>query len=214
VRASWPALGHWRRGRRQYSRSGERRYTNAQFTDKFLMMFELSPERAAVVPVGAPSREPLPDRVRRSRAPASSAKGRRTHSPGAASPSFVWLPIRLGNPRHIFCKQSVNCKTYRIIGLLSASWSGRLDCRIKGDAAGGPRFGAAHSRHRSQPDSVTLEWLPTGNLRLADKPFGIQDARSSGGALHIEKVRYHGPNPIVGLDGAGWITRISWDVLF
>ena len=33
------------------------------------------------------------------------------------------------------------------------------------------------------------------------------------GALNIENVRYHGLTPDVGLDGAGWITRISWDVL-
>jgi hypothetical protein len=36
---------------------------------------------------------------------------------------------------------------------------------------------------------------------------------SSGGALHIENVRYHGTNPNVGLDGAGWIIRITWDVV-
>lgn len=35
VWASRPAQGFWRRGRCQYSRSGERRYSNAQFTDEF-----------------------------------------------------------------------------------------------------------------------------------------------------------------------------------
>jgi hypothetical protein len=33
-----PAHGLWRRGRRQYIRSGDRRYSNAQFTDKFLTL--------------------------------------------------------------------------------------------------------------------------------------------------------------------------------
>jgi hypothetical protein len=66
----------------------------------------LSHWRTAVVPVSAPSGEPLRADFERSRAPASSAKGRRTHSPGAASPSYVWLPIRLRNLEHIFGKKA------------------------------------------------------------------------------------------------------------
>ena len=34
--ASRPTHGFWRRGRRQYSRSGERRYRSSQFADRFL----------------------------------------------------------------------------------------------------------------------------------------------------------------------------------
>jgi hypothetical protein len=97
---------------------------------------------AAVVPAGDYSREPLPRRLQRSRAPAPSAtavrqlqptettapkclfhqekdtrttlamagelenrpEGGRTHSPGAALPSFVCLPLSLGNSRYIFGK--------------------------------------------------------------------------------------------------------------
>src|ERR1039458_9315618 len=33
-----------------------------------------------------------------------SAGGGRTHSPGSALPSLVWLPFSLGNPGHIFCR--------------------------------------------------------------------------------------------------------------
>ncbi|MGD0566273.1 MAG: hypothetical protein ABSA34_02955, partial [Candidatus Goldiibacteriota bacterium] len=64
----------------------------------------------------APSRELLPHRPRRSRAPAPSAKGGgRTHSPGAASPSLVWLSTRLGNQGYIFCNESADCKANGII---------------------------------------------------------------------------------------------------
>ena len=34
-----PAHGLWRRGRRQYSRSGDRRYSDARFTEKSLGVY-------------------------------------------------------------------------------------------------------------------------------------------------------------------------------
>ena len=67
-------------------------------------------------------------------------------------------------------QKSAGGKIYGITGLLSSCWGERLDCRIKWDAAVGPRFGPAHARHRLQPDSATLACFPTGDLRIGDDP--------------------------------------------
>jgi hypothetical protein len=51
--------------------------------------------------------------------------GGRTHSPGAVSPSLVWLPIRLVKGRYIFCKQGALEKIYKNHGFI-----GKLGTRV------------------------------------------------------------------------------------
>jgi len=82
----------------------------------------VSPNSSATVVAALPDLEIRngADR-RRPRAPAPSAGGRRTHSPGAAHPSLVWLPTTLGTLCLIFCKARKISVSY---------WSKwRINCR-------------------------------------------------------------------------------------
>jgi hypothetical protein len=55
--------------------------------------------------------------------------GRRTHSPGAAFPSFVWLYLRLCDSRYIFCKAMCSKKGHKIIDLYGYAPQVPLDIR-------------------------------------------------------------------------------------
>src|ERR1039458_3941980 len=74
----------------------------------------LSVPEVAVVPISSSGGESMPRRHKRSRAPEPSAMGRRTHSPGAASPSFVWLSLSLCNREYISCKYRNENKNSKI----------------------------------------------------------------------------------------------------
>jgi hypothetical protein len=79
---------------------------------------QLSPKSSvAVVSAEARGESRSSADARRFRAPAPSAGGGRTHSPGAADPSLVWLPISLGNLTYIFGKNQKEWSELRIKGL-------------------------------------------------------------------------------------------------
>jgi hypothetical protein len=56
--------------------------------------------------------------------------GGRTHSPGAASPSLVWLLLRVGNLRIIFGKGKKKGKIFRMIDLSNQTKAGCLTAQI------------------------------------------------------------------------------------
>ena len=116
--------------------------------------------------------EPLARRQARSRAPAPSACGTAYSFAGRGISVDCLATYKAREIGAYLLQKGTDCKVYEIKGLPSACWSGRLDCRIKWDADGGPRFGPAHVRHRPQPDSAALACLPTGNLRIGDQPPG------------------------------------------
>jgi hypothetical protein len=74
---------------------------------------------AAGVSVGPPARSrcrpdaptvPRPGAIRK-------GGGGRTHSPGAALPSSVWIPLSLGDPAYIFGKEKETINAIKIIYL-------------------------------------------------------------------------------------------------
>jgi len=71
-----------------------------------------APSAPAALP-RLPAAVNMPDDCKDGRQGRTTLGGGRTHSPGAASPSLVWLPLSLAKRRYIFCKQGALEKIYK-----------------------------------------------------------------------------------------------------